>query len=406
MKIISQETIKPSSPTPPHLKTHVLSLLDNYMPHAPVPFIFFYRNYNNGDINILKKSLSRCLTQYYPFAGRILSPFGGHIDCNDEGVEFLEAYHDSRLDDYIRKEANHESLRELHPNVSITNMVAVQLNHFTGGGVAVAVSISHKLVDGFTMATFINQWAKVTRGGSSFKPYFLTPPTSYNNVERPEITISHEAKHVTKSFVFPNSKINRLQEKVMNSMGITLSRVEVLTSLLFKCSVDAATTKSGLFKPSILVHPINMRNKMFKNDPEKAAGNILSSVVVKMDDSRKITLNEVVAKLRRGKMEAREIRDVQEIGEKYASMVPMLIGDPSVQVYWTTSFCWFPLYEVDFGWGRPVQVKYVIPEVNLILMDTPDKDGIEATIRLPEEEMLILQQDKELLAFIDIKSKV
>ncbi|KAJ0735760.1 putative acetyl-CoA-benzylalcohol acetyltransferase [Helianthus annuus] len=128
-----------------------------------------------------------------------------------------------------------------------------------------------------------------------------------------------------------------------------------------------------------------------------------------MDDSREITLNEVVAKLRRGKMEAGEIRDVQEIGEKYASMVPMLIGDPSVQVYWTTSFCWFPLYEVDFGWGKPVQVKYVIPEVdfkNLVLMDTPDKDGIEVTIRLPEEEMLILQQDKELLAFIDIKSKV
>ncbi|MFS7917963.1 putative deacetylvindoline O-acetyltransferase [Helianthus anomalus] len=192
----------------------------------------------------------------------------------------------------------------------------------------------------------------------------------------------------------------------MNSMGITLSRVEVLTSLLFKCSVDAATTKSGLFKPPILVHQINMRNKIFKNDLEKAAGNILSSVVVKMDDSRKITLNEVVAKLRRGKMEAREIRDVQEIGEKYACMVPMLIGDPSVQVYWTTSFCWFPLYEVDFGWGKPVQVKYVIPEVNLVLIDTPDNDGIEATIRLPEEEMLILQQDKELLAFIDIKSKV
>ncbi|KAL8259748.1 hypothetical protein R6Q59_027701 [Mikania micrantha] len=74
MKIISQETIKPSSPTPSHLKTHVLSLVDNFSLHVPVPFIFFYKNYKDGDISNLKKSLSLCLTQYYPFAGRFLDP--------------------------------------------------------------------------------------------------------------------------------------------------------------------------------------------------------------------------------------------------------------------------------------------------------------------------------------------
>ncbi|KAJ0511345.1 putative salutaridinol 7-O-acetyltransferase [Helianthus annuus] len=253
MKIISQETIKPSSPTPPHLKNHVLSLVDNYTPAIPVPFVFFYKNYNDGDINILKKSLSQCLTQYYPFPGRISSPSASHIECNDEGVEFLEVSHDSRLEDIIHMKEHDERLYKLLPNVgeNFPNLVEVQLNHFTDGGVAVAVSILHKVADGFAIATFINQWAKVTRGGLLFEPNFFISSTNHNIVKLPDVVPNNtpEVKYVNRSFVFPNSKLNELKKKVMSSMGLAvmsppLTRIEVLTSLIYKCS--AATTKSGM----------------------------------------------------------------------------------------------------------------------------------------------------------------
>ncbi|KAI7730538.1 hypothetical protein M8C21_011454, partial [Ambrosia artemisiifolia] len=322
------ETIKPSSLTPSNLKTHVLTSVDYYMPAIPVPF-----NYNNGEINILMKSLSQCLTQF-------VSPSMSHIDCNDEVVEFLEASHDRRLEDF---NLNDESLHELVPNIgeNFPNL----LNHFKGDGVTVGVSIWHKAADRFAFATFINQWAKVTRGESPFKPNFITSSISHiNNVKQPEVVSKspHQGKYVQRTFVFLNSKLNELKKKVMSSTDI-----------------------------------VNMRNKVIKNKLEKAVGNIVVVVVEKVRDSREIALNEIVSKLRKIKWKLKKL----EI------------------------FCWFPLYEVNFGWGMPVKVKYLMPKVddkNLVLMDTPHKDGIEAIVSFLEEEMMIFQQNKELLAYVDV----
>ena len=42
VEIISSESIKPSSPTPKHLKTHKLSLLDQFIPSIYIPMVLFY----------------------------------------------------------------------------------------------------------------------------------------------------------------------------------------------------------------------------------------------------------------------------------------------------------------------------------------------------------------------------
>ncbi|KAM0062550.1 putative deacetylvindoline O-acetyltransferase [Helianthus debilis subsp. tardiflorus] len=181
------------------------------------------------------------------------------------------------------------------------------------------------------------------------------------------------------------------------------SRVEVLTSLIFKCAVDAATTNAGFFRPSSLFHVVNMRNKIFKNDPEKVVGNIITMVHEKMTDSREIALNELVSKLRKGKMEIKE-RNVEEIGERWENIYSVLGADPNLQIYYMSSICGFPTYDMDFGWGKPVQVKFEIPEEDnkiVLFIDTPHNDGIEATLRLPEKDMVILEQDKELLEYVD-----
>nr|XP_043638213.1 stemmadenine O-acetyltransferase-like [Erigeron canadensis] len=180
--ITHQETIKPSAPTPPHLNLHNLSTIDYMIPTVHMPLVFFYKNYNKVDINKLKNSLSKSLTQYYPFAGRHLSPSTPHIDCNDEGVEFLEASIDIPFHDFIlKRDVDETILNKLIPkglgsavNVTSPNMLEVQLNHFPCGGAAVTVSISHKVADTFTMGNFVNHWATVTRGGSPMMPSFVS----------------------------------------------------------------------------------------------------------------------------------------------------------------------------------------------------------------------------------------
>ena len=67
-----------------------------------------------------------------------------------------------------------------------------------------------------------------------------------------------------------------------------------------------------------------------------------------------------------------------------------------------TSLCWFPLYEADFGWGKPSWVTTAnMTFKNLVsFFDTKSGDGIEAWIILKEEDMAKLETDEELFAYL------
>ncbi|XP_076920847.1 acyltransferase Pun1-like [Bidens hawaiensis] len=408
--IISQETIKPSSPTPPHLKKHNLSLIDYLNPDIHMPIVFFYPNYNNSsDKNILKKSLSLTLTQYYPFAGRLPAPSAPHIDCRDGGVEFIEASIDTQLDDFILKKDPDESLDQLIPNAlgcavnkTSPNMAAVQLSHFSCGGAAVAVSVSHKVADGFTFGNFVNHWAAVTRGGqpSIINPHFFSSSLgNFKVLDFPESEITG-VTYATRRFVFPNSKINELKSKI-NTMGgyaspLNPTRAESLTALLFKC---AAATKSG---SSSLNRMVSLRGRTAANFPKLALGNLFVVTATNIKDSSQVELNDVISSMRKEIMELQGVKEVDEIGDIMVKASRALMSDQT-RTYTVTSLCRFPFFEADFGWGKPARVMIGIGSVDanmILLMDTPCGDGIEATVKLEEEEMSIFQKNKELHEYV------
>ncbi|KAI7737763.1 hypothetical protein M8C21_013258 [Ambrosia artemisiifolia] len=363
--ITSQETIKPSSPTPPHLKTHNLSLVDQLVPSINIPLIFFYKYYTPSDTNILKKSLSQTLTSYYPLAGRFVAPnfSAPQIDCNDQGVEFFEASNDSQLSDFILKKDVDETMDQLIPSYQVGGyknhpfLAEVQLTRFGCGGAAVVVSMSHKVGDGFTMGSFINHWAAVARGGSPKNPTFLSSKCKFKIPEF-DLKGGDEAKYAIKRFVFPNSKLNELKKKV-NVTVVNPTRVEVLSSLIFSCSVSAATTVSGCLQPSNMFQIVNMRKKLIEqNRPDIAAGNIGTLAAVKIRKCGEMKLNEVIYKLRKQIEEPKEVRDVDEIGGLCLKRLSML--------------------GLNFGCRT---------------------EGIEAIVKLEEREMAIFQQDKQILAY-------
>ncbi|XP_076948066.1 akuammiline synthase 1-like [Bidens hawaiensis] len=420
LTIVSQETIKPSSPTPPHLKTLNLSLPDQMAPNKPclrcahmmmapnsmMRFIFFYKNDTNvGDINILKKSLSKTLASYYPFAGRFLAPSAPKIDCNDQGTEFLEVSNDSRLSDFIfKKDLNESILDQLIPTYAVgdsPNLVEVRLNHFKCGAAALGLSIPHKLGDGFTMAKFFNHWATVARGGCPKNPTFWLS-ASKHSIKVPEYDFKVDrVRYARRTFEFPNSKLNELKNKLVNVSLVNPTRVEILSSLIFKSAVDAATTLSGSPQPANMHHVVNMREKIIeKNRPEIATGNVctIADIAVKADYGE-MNFTEVIAKLRTRIMEIKEIRDVEELGEILLNKFST-VGDDQSRTYTFSSLCRFPFYQVDFGWGKPVRViaQSGVSDGSVVqLADTPSGDGIEATVQLKEEEMAIFE--KEILAY-------
>lgn len=81
VEITSRKIIKPSSPTPYHLKTLKLSLLDQLFPPTLYgPLVFLYTNHWHGADFVskaskrLQESLSKTLVLFYPLAGRLKGP--------------------------------------------------------------------------------------------------------------------------------------------------------------------------------------------------------------------------------------------------------------------------------------------------------------------------------------------
>lgn len=68
-----------------------------------------------------------------------------------------------------------------------------------------------------------------------------------------------------------------------------------------------------------------------------------------------------------------------------------------------TSLCKFPLYDPDFGWGKPTWVgSPALTFKNLVVfMDTKTEDGIEAYVSLTGEDMAKFEADKELAACVN-----
>lgn len=71
--------------------------------------------------------------------------------------------------------------------------------------------------------------------------------------------------------------------------------------------------------------------------------------------------------------------------------------DENVDVHHFTSMCGFPLYETNFGWGKPCSVSNVcVPLEMVALMDTKCGTGVEAWVSLDETCMLELVKDPDI----------
>lgn len=80
------------------------------------------------------------------------------------------------------------------------------------GGIVIGMCILHKIVDGITVTSFVNTWAKHCRGDQSLTPMFvgskLFPQRDLSGL-LPTLDIPKD-KCITKRFAFDNSRIAEL----------------------------------------------------------------------------------------------------------------------------------------------------------------------------------------------------
>ncbi|KAK0582880.1 hypothetical protein LWI29_030689 [Acer saccharum] len=427
VQIISKKLIKPSVPTPSHLRNMSLSLMDIRLPPRTVPFIFYYQAHGNCHPNSvehverlkrLEKSLSEILTAYYPLAGRYVEEKLS-IDCNDEGVEYAEALVNGNLSQILQGKFEIKDLNRFVPDhveeSDTSPQVAIQINIFSCGGIAIGLRTLHRIIDAFTSSLFTNGWAKACKVGNindvivpNFESGMLFPPRDTPVVKLPSLS-NTKSQVVAKRFVLDTNTVSKLKAEVTSSCGgghmHKTSSTEIVIALIWRAQINAARARYGFLRTSLLTVSINLRGKTFKKVPENCCGNIYThgNLRFQAEETKMGSLNVFVDQVRDairnciaefGKPNEDEdgffskliMRSWMEVAEEVRK------GEGDVHRF--SSLRNLPFYEVDFGWGKPAWVSLAErPYKTVMLIDTKDGDGIEAWVTMDKEEMDYFQND-------------
>ncbi|KAH0986343.1 hypothetical protein GBA52_013520 [Prunus armeniaca] len=168
---------------------------------------------------------------------------------------------------------------------------------------------------------------------------------------------------------------------------------------------------------------MDLRRRFEPPFPQNLGGNVVANLVViatpsllkgqEENDDETIDLKDLVAKLRKG---------LEQQKETYPTKLPFdsikawqwdqecqkLTGNVDMYHLCPGSWCRFPFYEANFGWGKPTWVS--IPSIGLkdlvILIDTRDGKGIEAMLSVSEEIMEHFESNPELLKYASVNPRV
>nr|URS65388.1 akuammiline synthase [Alstonia scholaris] len=431
--ILSKETIKPLAPTPHHHKYYKVSLLDQFAPSSYMPFIFFYPNKfadrdAAGILTQLKESLSQILTIYYPLAGRVKDTV--YVECNDEGVEFIEAQANGSLSDFL-KQPDIAALNNFLPRngnglekgCSISP-VAIKATVFECSGIVLGVCIFHKVVDAAAAGEFLQSWAKIGRG--SKETVELPNFTSASSLFPPRESLSSKfvrdfdnfffqgSKSFMRRFVFDATAITTLRTKATSEKVPNPSRVEALMEFVVQhLSTAFKTAKSETPETLMITHPVNLRKRIEPPLPDSTFGNViwLAFAFYDCDPSEtKIKPGDVVERVR----EAFAALDKESISEletddaftSLSELLESVYTNEKIKIYRFTSTCNMGFYDVDFGWGKPVWVAHMGNMVDyrckqqIVFMETGhmSKD-IELWLAAEEDELSVLEKNAEFLAY-------
>ncbi|XP_074297697.1 stemmadenine O-acetyltransferase-like [Silene latifolia] len=443
IKIISKETIKPSTPTPLHLNTFKLSLIDQIFPAFHIPLLLFYNNTPPNtlppQITTLKSSLSHTLSQFYPLAGRCIDD--STVSCNDEGIPFFETHVNSRLTEFLSSLKKLDSLTQFLPPreflalgprpISELVPLALQINVFACGGVVIGCYMLHKFLDTSSLGTFFQYWAAIAtqRYDDVAHPVFdatvkaFPPSPSMERVIVPDLsgtndppTNSPRVVVLVKSFRLTKTSITNLKAMAVSGTLPNPTSFETVAGFIWESVVAAAciaraAARDPVPEMTVFSITINMRSRTNPPIPTQSMGNCITDVQAKA--AKQGTLPELVAEIHetvsktKSKIEKFQgVNGVEELREDRKEASRFVMED-NANVYQVSSWCKLGLNVADFGFGKP---NWIIPTDGIVpvalrnfifFTDYYDdlNEGIEVWLFLEEKEMQVLETNPRFLEF-------
>ena len=423
--ITASYTITPSRETPEGCLW--LSESDQVVHGGHTPVIYIYKGKHSYDVvERMRDSLSSVLVHYYPLAGRLNLIEGGRmkLDCNAKGAMLLEAESTKSLAEYGDFSPK-EPIKELIPMVDYSQPIEelplflAQLTRFHDDeGIAIGIACCHPLCDGLNAVRFTNAWAKVARGdtlGPDEMPFLdrtvlRSPhPPLPRRFDHPELkplpliigscdyTEEKKKKTTFALLKLTSEQVEKLKKRANNNGqshkqgSRPYSRYEAIGAHIWRCASKARELDEN--QPTLVRFHGDIRNRLNPPLPQNYFGNALAPTV-----TPKCCIGEIITQPL--SYAAQKIREaVDRLTNEYIRsqldfiarqdqldfMRPFFFGqeerrdapfygNPNLSL---TSWISLPVYEADFGWGKPIHVGpgAICPYDRATIVQSPSGDG-------------------------------
>ncbi|CAI0455560.1 unnamed protein product [Linum tenue] len=224
----------------------------------------------------MKASLSKTLNPFYPVSGRVKDNL--IIHDFQQGVPFTEArVKGNRLFDFLASPPNLGLLHNLLPSEPFClaphhhhhhPLLAVQLNTFVCGGIALGLNMYHKLMDGATTSAFLHTWAancnvRDPAGSSTIllknQPELRKPSSVFHPRDPVLVDQCQKAmasmifpdvrpggqKATTRRFVFDRNTITGLRARARSNKVTNPTRLETLSAFFWEAALKTSTTTTA-----------------------------------------------------------------------------------------------------------------------------------------------------------------
>eukprot|EP01018_Ginkgo_biloba_P034340 Gb_21450 [translate_table: standard] len=382
-----KSTVIPSSPTQPGHEQCKLSPSDlqmlccNYIQKG-----LLYRmptdNFQSV-VELLKSSLSQVLVYFYPLAGRLsASPDGiWHVDCDDVGVDIIEASAEHvGLADVLVPDVP-SVVRQLFAMDGAINLegrflplLVVQVTKLRDG-IAIGCTLNHALADGTSIWHFFNSWAQFCRDS---KPIFLNAPipipihnrlfttSGSTTLVRLDLPRHEPARPFSppllreKIFHFSTEMISMLKDRAnRGSKGCQppISSFQALSAHVWLAITRAR--RLGPHEPTTFKLAVNCRGRLVPPLPSSYFGNAIQfvSTTVKAGELLGNDIDFAAGLLHQIIDEHRDANIREALNRWVMAPVVFQPGKCDPNCVMMGSSPRFPMYDNDFGWGKPVAVR-------------------------------------------------
>nr|KYP74429.1 Taxadien-5-alpha-ol O-acetyltransferase [Cajanus cajan] len=363
-------------------------------------------------VQTIKHALAQTLVFFYPLAGRLKEASDGKlaVDCNQQGVMFIEADADVTLLQFGHAlKPPFPCFQELlyqppaSQGITDTPIFLIQVTRLKCGGFIFALRFNHAMVDGVGLIRFLSTVAEIARGAkqpsiqAEWRRELLNardpPRVTFNHREYEQLSDSNDVVPTDleqRSFFFGATEIAAIRSLLPSDLEQHATTFEVLTSYVWRCR-----TRALQIDPEEDVRMMCIVDARGKFNPPFPAGYYGSCFAFPAAVSGAGELCEKPLEYAVGLVQkARE-----KVSEEYMQSVADLMVSEGRPLFTVVRSCLVldtteaGFRDVDFGWGKAVYGGMAIagagafPAVNFHVpsQNAKGEEGILVLVCLPKQ---------------------